>query len=328
MTEHRGPSEAVLMDAVARRHYLRGQSKVEIASALGISRFKVARLLEEAVASGVVRIEIVAPPGLDAELSDRLRRAYHLRYSVVVPSGSETRAALGRAAADLLVEVLTSDDVLGLPWSRSVNDVVNLLTALPTIPVVQLCGGLVIAGEDGSSSDVVRRAARLAGGPSHVFYAPMLLDDAESASALRKLATVRDALAHVPTVTVAIMGVGGWLPGASTICDVVSPETRAQVAAAGVVGDMGGVLFDVEGLPVECELSARIVALTGAQLQAIPHVIGVAHGVEKVEAIDAAIRGGLLDSLVTTAATAEALIDLSASTVQQLTPSQVVLSKN
>lgn len=308
MNERRGPTETVLMDAVARRHYLRGESKVEIASALGISRFKVARLLDDALACGVVRIDILSPPGLDAELSERLRRAYGLRYAIVVPGEAEGRSAVAQAAADLLLDVLTPADVLGLPWSRSVSDLVNRLTTLPAIPVVQLCGGLVLAGEEGSSSDVVRRAARIAGGPNHVFYAPLILDDAESAGALRRLASVRDALAHVPTVTVAIMGVGAWVPGGSTVCDAVSDRTRAEVASTGVVGEMGGVLFDAGGRPVDSELSARIVAITGAQLRAIPHVIAVAHGAAKVTAIDAAVRGGLVHSLVTTAATATALL--------------------
>ena len=33
-----GPAELVMLAAVARRHYLQNQSKVEIADALGISR--------------------------------------------------------------------------------------------------------------------------------------------------------------------------------------------------------------------------------------------------------------------------------------------------
>jgi hypothetical protein len=44
---------------VARRYYLQEQSKVDIAALLGISRFKVARLLDEARSTGLVRIEIV-----------------------------------------------------------------------------------------------------------------------------------------------------------------------------------------------------------------------------------------------------------------------------
>ena len=43
----------------ARRYYLDERSKVEIAEELGVSRFKIARLLEVARDSGLVRIESV-----------------------------------------------------------------------------------------------------------------------------------------------------------------------------------------------------------------------------------------------------------------------------
>jgi DNA-binding transcriptional regulator LsrR (DeoR family) len=52
-----GPARLVLAAAVARRYYLEGETKVEIAGQLGLSRFKVARLLEEARASGIVRTD-------------------------------------------------------------------------------------------------------------------------------------------------------------------------------------------------------------------------------------------------------------------------------
>ena len=40
------PAQLILIASVARRYYLEGRSKVEIAEELGLSRFKVARLLE------------------------------------------------------------------------------------------------------------------------------------------------------------------------------------------------------------------------------------------------------------------------------------------
>src|SRR5579863_159707 len=65
-----GPAEIVLAARVAREFYLGGVSKVDIADRLGISRFRVARLLEGARDSGMVRIEIGLPGGnLDAGLS-------------------------------------------------------------------------------------------------------------------------------------------------------------------------------------------------------------------------------------------------------------------
>jgi len=55
------PSEVVLAARVARQFYLEGVSKVDIADQLGISRFRVARLLDSARESGLVRIEIGLP---------------------------------------------------------------------------------------------------------------------------------------------------------------------------------------------------------------------------------------------------------------------------
>lgn len=59
-----GPAERVLMATVARRYYLDGRSKTEIATALGMSRSKVAGLLHRAQADRFVRIEISSPARL------------------------------------------------------------------------------------------------------------------------------------------------------------------------------------------------------------------------------------------------------------------------
>ena len=52
------PASLVLSATVARRYYFDGVSKSDIATELGLSRFKVARLLGHARASGLVRIEL------------------------------------------------------------------------------------------------------------------------------------------------------------------------------------------------------------------------------------------------------------------------------
>src|SRR5205814_5502881 len=69
---------------VARQFYLEGVSKVDIADRLGISRFRVARLLDSARDAGMVRIEIGLPGGsLDAGLSVELCSAFGLSNAFV-----------------------------------------------------------------------------------------------------------------------------------------------------------------------------------------------------------------------------------------------------
>src|SRR6185312_13585809 len=71
-------------DRVARQFYLEGVSKVDIADQLGISRFRVARLLDSARDAGMVRIEIGLPGGsLDAGLSAELCSAFGLKHAFV-----------------------------------------------------------------------------------------------------------------------------------------------------------------------------------------------------------------------------------------------------
>src|SRR5215217_5495010 len=121
----RGPAHLVLTASVARRYYLDGRSKVEIAEEFGLSRFKVARLLDQARESGLVRIEIRHQGGIDVDLSARLQERFGLQHSVVVDTPDDDveslREHLGRAAAQLLAELITPQDVLGLAWARAVS---------------------------------------------------------------------------------------------------------------------------------------------------------------------------------------------------------------
>jgi len=67
-----GPAASVLAATVARRYYLEGASKSEIAQELGLSRFKVARVLDHARSSGLVRIELHYEGEINLDLSVRL----------------------------------------------------------------------------------------------------------------------------------------------------------------------------------------------------------------------------------------------------------------
>ena len=113
------PWEIVLAARAAREFYIDGASKVEIADRLGISRFRVARLLESAREAGMVRIEIGLPGGsLDAALSAELCSAFGLRHAFVFNFPDDETAVLrhrlGEAAGQALMDLVTPGDVLGM----------------------------------------------------------------------------------------------------------------------------------------------------------------------------------------------------------------------
>lgn len=313
MAERHGPAELVLTASVARRYYLLGQAKTEIADELGISRFKVARLLDAARAEGLVRIEIVRQGAFDVDLSARLQETLGLSHTVVLHCAAmdarARRAQIGRAAAELLAEVTTEDDVLGLPWSRTVRTMVDALEDLPAVDVVQLTGAFAHSEEDSSAVDIVRRAARASGGHAHLFFAPFVLDDADLSRTLRRQPAVAEALSQISRVTRAVVGVGAMAEGESTIYDVTTAEDRQVLADAGAVGEAAGVFFDQNGLAVTTDLTSRLITLSAAQLHDIPEVLALSAGPARAEAVVAAIRGGLVNGVVCDAELAETMIE-------------------
>src|ERR671921_788475 len=307
-----GPAQLVLTASVARRYYLDGRSKVEIADEFRLSRFKVARLLELARASGLVRIDIGYPGSIDVSLSGRLQDVYGLQHAIVVDTVDDHPASLrtqvGRAAAELLSEIVTADDVLGLGWARSLMAMRGALTRLAPCAVVQLTGALTRPDVDDSSIELVRDVARVAGGPASCFYAPMIVPDAATAAALRRQPEVARAMQRFSSVTKAVVGVGGWDPPASTVYDAVSPTERRALRRLGVRADVSGVFLDADGTAVDAPLTDRIIGIRAAQLHRIPEVIAIAYGPEKAAATRAAIRGGYVTGLVTHTTFARSLL--------------------
>ena len=185
-----GPASLVLSALIARRYYLDGRSKIEIAGEFGLSRFKVARLIDMARSSGLVRIEIGRQGMIDVDLSARIQDRFGLRHAIVVDTPDDQpaplRQQLGQVTAELLAEIVGPDDVLGLAWARSISAMSRALPRLPAVPVVQLTGALAMPDGDHSSIEVVRDAARAAGGSAFVFYAPFTVPDATTAAALRR----------------------------------------------------------------------------------------------------------------------------------------------
>lgn len=308
----RGPAQMILTASIARRYYVDGRSKVEIAEEFGLSRFKVARLLDDARASGLVRIEIGHPGTIDVELSGLLMDALGLTHCVVTDTPDEhpatLRAHLGVAAAELLTEIVEPDDVLGVSWSRSGSAMAAALQRLAPVPVVQMTGALSRPGDHDSSIELVREVARVGGGPAYFFYAPMAVADAATALALRQQPEVARAFSLIGSVTKAVAGVGAWAPEQSTLYDALTDAERAELERLGVVAESSGVLVDAGGVPVTAALTERMIGVNAAQMRAVPEVIAIVYGQAKAQAVLATVRCGLIDSLVTHSTLATAML--------------------
>ena len=109
----------------------------------------------------------------------------------------------------------------------------------------------------------------------------------------------------------AVVAIGAWAPGLSTIYDAITPAERDALAGLGVCAEVAGVFIGENGKPVATPLDSRMIVTPGPALERIPFVFSVAYGVAKSAAVCAAIRGGMVHGLVTHASLARALLSLA-----------------
>lgn len=307
-------AELHLATSVARRYYIDRLSRVDIGQEFGVSRFKVARLLDRAHAEGLVHIEILDPHGGDADLSEALRSALGLRKVLVLASATQPRTQVGALAARYLAEVVPRDGTVGIAWSRSTQALVEHLRGLPPRRFVQLCGVIPQAAEEEQDVELVRRAARAVEGRAVTFYAPfVIVVVAATAAALRRRAGIAEALRECGQLDVAVITVGQWQPGESTVHDALSRDALSReeqrlFAQRGAVAESCGVLFDADGAMLRDGLQQRVDAVEEFQLRRTDEVVMLATVEARLPAMLSLVRSGLVDTLVTHRAVAEQLL--------------------
>jgi DNA-binding transcriptional regulator LsrR (DeoR family) len=312
--QHRSVAAVSLEAAiVARRYYIDDKRKSEIADELGMSRFKVARLLDEAKASGIVRIYVDMPAELDLPLGERVARAYGIQRAIVVRTfdqdADSSASILGAAAAEYLRTTLADGKRLGISWGTSLTAVVDAVTTLPEIEVVQLVGGVREGKMDVGGVELVRRLSGRAGGHAFPLHAPLLVRTEEMASELRTDPSLSEAIGRFATLDVALVGVGSWNPPRSSLFAELTESECNELRNAGAVADLCSRVFGEDGRAIESSALRRTVGITVDELRAIPEVVAVAGGSSKVAAIAAVIRSGIVNTLVTDAATAAYLVE-------------------
>jgi DNA-binding transcriptional regulator LsrR (DeoR family) len=298
---------------IAQKYFIEKKLKREIAEELGISRFRVARLIRASIADGTVRIqiEIRNPEGIEGELSSRLQHAFGLRRVVVVtahPDPASTMRAVAKAAAAVVAETLEPNDVLGISWGRALNAMVDLLPPLPPCPIVQMAGGSSDWDLSVNAVDLVRRAGTRTGAKVYALHAPLAVASPELARALRHDPAISQTLAMFPSVTKAVVGVGCWSPPGSTIRDILPEADRAVLEARGVVGDACGSFWTRDGEAVDTPLQERLIAFRESDLRAVPELIAVTHGRERASGIEAVLLAGFATTLVTDSEVAHQLL--------------------
>jgi DNA-binding transcriptional regulator LsrR (DeoR family) len=310
--------EPTLLDEAARAgwlYYKGGLTQDQIAAELGVSRQRAQRLVSRAMAEGLIHVRLNHRIGACLDLEARLTERFRLTRCRVAPDfgpGGDAARAIAQAAAAELERTLrqTEPQVIAFGTGRALRAM-----AEEFIPpdarqhrIVSLIGNI---GPDGSATlyDVIRRVAEKLTAKYFPMPVPVLSDTPEERAFFFHLRPVQTVIALAQQADVTFVGVGQMNDDAPLYADGF--VTRAELTSLqdlGAAGEIASWVYDTEGRYIEVARNALIGSVRVEPDRDRP-VIGVAAGPSKVAALHAALKGRIINGLVTDEATARALLD-------------------
>ncbi|MGH6860984.1 MAG: sugar-binding transcriptional regulator, partial [Phyllobacterium sp.] len=223
-----------------------------------------------------------------------------------------TTLGVADAAAAEMTRWLKSEApvILGIGTGRTLKAAIELLSPIecPQHKVVSLTGNI---SPDGSAAfyNVIFNMADKIKARSFPMPLPVIASSLQERELLHDQAMIRSVLELSAQANVAFIGIGDLEDDAPLYVDgFISREELLALRRAGAVCEIVGRAFDrngvaIEGLTNDRVASARIPSRDTAL------VIAIAKGPRKMPGIAAAIRGNLINGLITDESTAESLLE-------------------
>jgi deoxyribonucleoside regulator len=298
---------------VAVRVLVKRETQESIASELGVHNSTISRALRRATDLGLVQVTIVSPLSINEGLGDRVRQMFRIKECVAVQT---PQSSLANAAPPILMRYVRSGGAVGVSWGLTLSRVVRALPQLSysDVDVRPVIGGF---GRGEPSTQPHEVAAMLAEkcerGTVSYLEAPALVDSARSRRALADSDALRLALARAAEVDVALIGIGAVGPDATLFrTSQLGEDDRTRLVAKGAVGEVCAHFLAADGSRIDDPVEERLIAVDLDELRAIQTTIAFAHGRDKLAAIAAVLRSGVVDVLLTDVDTAERLIQFGA----------------
>lgn len=292
-------------------YYMENYTQHQIAEAMGLSRAKVIRLLEDAKTDGIIQFNFRKDDSTRVSLEKNLIAAYGLNDAFVVPTPLNEAAlthTISRAAALYVSDHLRPGGYLNIGYGDTVSFMLGYLAKEHEDPinVVSMTGGVSYYLPSVSSTAYAM----------HLFLipSPLIVSSSEVRDALLGEKSIQEIYAMTEHADMSVVGIGAAVEGATVLRNGIIRESElAILKMQGSVGDVLNHFYDSEGNPITTEIENRTISTDIEKLRTMKNVVGVAGGSEKVAAIKAVLRGGYLNVLVTDSKTAEELLLASTS---------------
>jgi DNA-binding transcriptional regulator LsrR (DeoR family) len=310
------PERSKLEDAARAGwlYYIAGNTQDEIAKKLKVSRATAQRLVSLCLSERLITFKLEHPIAACMELAARLTDKYALRYCEVVPTDAVSPgsvAGVANRAAALLETTLRSEKptIVAIGTGRTMRAAVEQVAPMdcPNHQLVSLVGNI---SPDGSASffDTLARLADLTKARHYPVPLPVFLASEAERQQVLKIAPVSRVRALAEKADLRLVGIGQIDQNAQVYVDgFVTRDELLEMLRLGAVAEVTAWAIDAEGRIVNGGMNKRLSSVP-LPIPAKNLTVAAALGPSKVLPIRAALKGRIINGVITDEATAQALL--------------------
>lgn len=310
-------SEKARLDDAARAgwlYFIAGHTQDEIAKQLKVSRATAQRLVSLCLSERLITFRLEHPIAACMDLAARLTERFALRRCEVVPTDPASPSAvagIAERAASLLEATLRGEKpvIVAIGTGRAMRAAVEQVPPMncPSHQLVSLVGNI---SPDGSATffDTVARLADLTKARHYPMPLPVLMASQAERDQMLKIGPVIRVRALAAKADLRLIGIGQMDRNAQFHVDgFIGRKELLELIGLGAVGEVTGWAFDAAGRFLKRSTNLRLTSVPHPA-PAIMLTIAAALGAAKVPALRAALRGRLINGLITDEATAKTLL--------------------
>ncbi|HEX7555532.1 MAG TPA: sugar-binding domain-containing protein, partial [Leptolinea sp.] len=269
-----------LLSRVASLYYNLNKTQQEISDSTGIARPMVSRMIAEARERGVVEIN-VHYPWTWKHLEESIVKIFGLKSARVMvldtDSHTEMLVGLGLLTAEYFNQILHDNMVIGVSWGSAIQHMINALKPrkMKDVEIIQLIGATGLENNLSDGPLLAQLLTNRLSSTCRYLHAPLVVENKMVRDALLQERSIKETLNRAGEADVALIGVGAIDPDLYSLkmAGYMTEEERQQLAVNGVVGDICGQHYSINGEWLDIDINHRVVGIDLPTLLKIDTVI-------------------------------------------------------
>ncbi|MBV7273446.1 winged helix-turn-helix transcriptional regulator [Clostridium sp. PL3] len=309
-------------------YYIKGVSQNEIADKLQISVTTVSRLIKKAKDEKIIEFVIKDPYIECINLEERLKETFGLKDVVIAPSPKDSslestrfkmenrRKLVAIEGARYLERIIKEDDVLGISWGSTMYYLINFLNPCQKVDAtfVTLHGSISCCENELDVRTLVTRMAKVFSGTNYHILAEGLMSSKNVADSIKKEKSITKVFDMFDKVNISICGIGSFYPNLDSKLskrEYITESELKNLTSKNVYGDIILRFFDENGKECDTELKERTITIDFEKFKKIKTKITLAADDSKAHAVLSALKGNLIDVLITDYSLGNSIMELA-----------------